>query len=327
MIRRTLLAFLAASMLAGCGTGMPGSTQPIELPTFTLAPGWSASPSATLDAPRVSSLVARKAGGFALAYDTQKLGGKDVFVTLSADGKNWSAPVVVGQTRRTEESPALWEDQDGKLRLIYTSNDSGAFQLYASASADGKTWEAPVAITRETDHAKAPAVTRTPTGVAVAYQSMGGACEVMQSSDGEVWGLARRIDVSAGDPAIAHDGTGLRVVFHRNEKLYERIERQGTWSEAVQVPGTAGMREPAIARIAGKLTLAYSTLSSKGTWKLAVREAGPSGWGQEQDLVQGPDDHGFPCLAEGPEGGSWLAWGISRLTEERGIFVARSGGR
>ena len=327
MIRRTLLTFLTASLLSGCGTGMPGMSQPLDLPTFTLASGWVSAPAFTRDFPRVSSLVARKAGGFALAYDTQKLGGKDIFVSVSADGSTWTAPVVVGQTRRTEESPALWEDAAGKLHLVYASNDSGAFQLYASTSADGKTWDEPVAITRESEHAKAPAVTRTPKGIAIAFQTLGGSCEVMQSSDGEVWGLSRRIEVSGGDPAIAHDGEGLRVVYHRDSKLFERIERQGVWSEAVQVPGTAEMREPAIARIAGKLTLVYSTLSSNGTWKLAVREAGPSGWGQEQDLVQGPDDHGFPSLAEGQDGGSWLAWGISRLTEERGIFVARSGGR
>ncbi|MNR75517.1 hypothetical protein D3C72_61480 [compost metagenome] len=327
MIRRTLLTFLTASMLAGCGTGMPGLTQTLELPTFTLAPGWTSAPAQSHDFPRASSLVARKAGGFALAYDTQKLGGKDVFVSLSADGKTWSAPVAVGQTRRTEESPALWEDASGKLHLIYGSNDSGAFQLYASASTDGKTWNEAVAITRETEHAKAASVTRTPKGVAVVFQTLGGSCEVMQSSDGEIWGLSRRIAASGGDPAIAHDGEGLRVVFHRDGKLFECIERQGSWSEAVQIPGTAEMQEPAIARIAGKLTLAYSTLSSNGTWKLAVREAGPSGWGLEQDLVQGPDDHGYPSLAEGQDGGTWLAWGISRLTEERGIFVARSGGR
>ncbi len=328
MIRRALLTFLTASVLSGCGTGMPGMSQPFEMPQFTLAAGWTAEPAATLDSPRVSCLLARKTGGFVLAYDTQKLGGKDVFVTISPDGKTWSAPVVVGQTRRTEESPALWEDAQGKIHLIYTSNDSGSFQLYASASRDGKSWESPSALTDEIDHAKAPAVTRTPSGgVAIAYQTLGGSVEVMQSSDGEVWGLSRRIETSGGDPAICHDGEGLRVVFHRNEKLYERIERKGAWSEAVQVPGSTAMREPAIAAIAGKVTLAYSTLSSNGSWKLVVRETGPSGWGQEQDLVQGPDDHGFPSLAVGTEGGSWLAWGISRLTEERGIFVARSGGR
>jgi len=328
MIRRALLTVFTASVLAGCGTGMPGMSQPFEMPQFTLAPGWTAEPAATLDYPRVSALLARKAGGFALAYDTQKLGGKDVFVTLSQDGKTWTSPVVVGKTGRTEESPALWEDAQGKLHLVYASNDSGSFQLYASSSRDGKAWAEPVAITDEIEHAKAPSVTRTPGGgVAIAYQTLGGACEVMQSSDGEVWGLSRRIETSGGDPAICHDGEGLRVVFHRNEKLYERVERKGVWSEAVQIPGAAAMREPAIAAIAGKVTLAYSTLSSNGAWKLALREAGPSGWGQEQDLVQGPDDHGYPSLAEGTEGGSWLAWGISRLTEERGIFVARSGGR
>jgi hypothetical protein len=327
MIRRTLFTFLTASLLAGCGAGLPGTSQPYAAPHFTLAPGWAAAPAATLDAPRVASLISRKAGGFALAYDTQKLGGKDVFVTLSSDGQRWSTPVVVGKTRRTEESPALWEDASGKLHLIYSGNVSGGFQLYASSSTDGTTWDEPVVITNENEQAKTPAITRTPKGVALAYQTMGGSCEVMTSSDGEVWGLARRIDVSGGDPAIAHDGEGLRVVYHRNEKLYERVERQGVWSDAVQVPGSAAMREPAIARISGTLTLAYSTLSPDGTWKLVARDAGPSGWGQEQDLVQGPDDHGFPSLAEGPNGGSWLAWGISRLTEERGIFVARSGGR
>jgi len=327
MIRRTLLTFLTASLLAGCGTGAPGVSKAFEAPTFTMAAGWASVPAATQDFPRASSLLARKSGGFALAYDTQKFGGKDVLVTVSADGKTWSAPVAVGQTPRTEESPALWEDASGKLHLIYASNESGVFQLYSASSTDGKTWGEAVAITRENEHAKGASVTRTPKGVAVAYQTLGGSCEVMQSSDGEVWSLSRRIEASGADPAIAHDGEGLRLVFHRDAKLFERIERQGTWSEAVQVPGSAAMREPAIARIAGKITLAYSTLGSNGTWKLAVREAGPSGWGQEQDLVQGPDDHGFPSLAEGHDGGSWLAWGISRLTEERGIFVARSGGR
>lgn len=327
MIRRALLSLFTVSMLAGCGTGMPGVTQTFEMPEFTLAPGWSAALAASRDLPRASSLLVRKAGGYVLAYDTVKLGGKDVFVTTSPDGKTWSPAVVVGQTRFTEESPTLWEDDQGKIHLIYASNDSGSFQLYASASRDGKTWDEPVAITDEIEHAKAPSVTRTPNGVAIAYQTLGGALEVMQSSDGEVWGLSRRIELSGGDPAICHDGEGLRVVFHRNETLYERVERNGAWSEATQIPGAAPMREPAIAMIAGTVTLAYSTLGPNGNWKVALRVAQPSGWGLEQELVQGPDDHGFPSLAEGKDGGSWLAWGINRLTEERGIFVARSGGR
>lgn len=327
MMRRALLALFTVSLLAGCGTDMPGASHPFEMPAFTLAPGWSASPAATLDLPRSSSLLARKAGGFALAYDTQKHGGKDVFVVLSQDGQRWSAPLAVGQTRRTEQDPVLWEDESGKLHLVYAANSTGNFQLYATASTDGKTWEDPVAFTRESDQAKAPSLTRTPKGIALAYQDLGGACWVMQRASGEAWGLPKQIEASGGDPAIAYDGEGLRLVFHRNEQLFERVERQGVWSAAVRIPGSAAMQEPVLARIGGKLKLAYSTLSSNGTWKLAVRESGPSGWGQEQDLVHGPDDHGFPSLAEGQDGGTWLAWGISRLTEERGIFVARSGGR
>lgn len=329
MIRRAVFTLLTSAMLAGCGTGLPGMNQPqaFEMPEFTLAPGWTAAVAAPQHAPRNSCLVARRDGSLALAYDTQKHGGKDVFVVTSHDGRRWSAPLAVGQTRRTEEAPALWEDAAGKLHLVYASNQMGYFQLYKASSMDGKTWSEPVAITQEDEAAKNPSVTLTPQGVALAFQTMGGACEVMTSSDGETWGPSRRIDDSAGEPAIIHDGEGLRVVFHRHAKLYERIERAGVWSEPVQVPGHAAMQDPALAWMAGTLTLAYSTLSSNGTWKLAVREAGPSGWGQERDLVQGPDDHGFPSLAEGQDGGTWLAWGISRLTEERGIFVARSGGR
>ncbi|GEM_PF-1773367 len=330
LLKASLLAFvtLSALPLAGCGaSNLPGMGPDFELPSFTVARGWASAPAATLSEPRSSSLLARKAGGFALAFDTRKLGGKDVFVTLSADGERWSAPVAVGQTRRTEEEPALWEDAEGKLRLIYASNESGTFQLYAAVSTDGKTWDEPVAVTNTLDHAKSPSVTGTPEGVAVAYRDLGGACQVMSSSDGAVWGLSRQIDASGGDPAIVHDGEGLRVVYHRAEKLFERVERQGTWSEAVQVPGDGARREPALAKIGGKLSLVYSTATSGGAWKLAAMESGPAGWGQEQDLVVGPDDHGFPSLAEGQDGGSLLAWGISRLTEERAIFVARSGGR
>jgi hypothetical protein len=327
MSRRLLFTLLTSTLLAGCGTGLPGTNQPFEAPAFTLAAGWVSAPAATLDAPRSSSLVARKAGGFALAYDTQKLGGKDVFVVLSADGERWSAPVAVGQTRRTEEEPALYEDAEGKLQVIYASNQSGTFQLYASASADGKTWDEPTAITDENGHAKAPSVTRTPSGIAVAYQDLGGSCRVMRRTDAGSWGPSRQVDASGAAPAVVYDGEGLRVVFQRGETLYECVERSGNWSPAVQVPGTMGMREPAIARIGGKLMLAYGAQTPSGAWRLAAMEHGASGWGNEQVLVEGPDDQGYPCLAEGRNGGSWFAWGISRLTEERGIFVARSGGR
>lgn len=329
MIRRSLLMLLTAALLSGCGAGrLPISGSPFSAPQMTLAPGWSAAPAITQDDPRGSSLLARQSGGFALAYETRKLGGKDVFVTLSADGERWSAPVAVGKTPRTEQEPALWEDASGTLHLIYASNESGRFQLYASSSTDGQEWSQPVAFTKESDQANSPSVTVTPGGgVAVAYENVGGECLVIASSDGEVWGLSRRIDASGGDPAIAHDGEGLRVVFHRDEQLFERREREGAWSEAIRLPGSAGMREPSLARVGGTLKLAYSVAGSNGEWKLALRDGGPTDWGQEQVLVQGPDDHGFPSLAAGRDGGSWLAWGISRLTEERGIFVARSGGR
>lgn len=327
MMRRLLFPLLTSALLAGCGTGLPAGNAPFEAPAFTLAAGWASAPAATLYAPRASSLVARKAGGFVLAYDTQKHGGKDVFVVTSSDGERWSAPVSVGQTRFIEEKPALVEDAEGKLHLIYASNTSGTYQLYASTSSDGKAWDTPAAITAAEGHAKAPALAVTPTGVALAYQDLGGACHVMRRSLGGEWGPGRLVDVSGGMPALAHDGEGLRVIFHRQEKLFESVERAGNWSKAVQISGAGPMREPALARIAGKLSLAYSVQTSRGTWQVATQVVGPSGWGQEQVLVEGPDNHGNPALAEGPNGGSWLAWGISRLTEERAIFVARSGGR
>lgn len=321
MIRR-VVAMLALTALTGCGA--LGAGVPVAGGTPSLVDGWKAV-AVTPQGVRAThpSLIARRAGGYMLAYASEKLGDRHVYLTQSADGQRWSPPVVVARGPLTEEAPALYEDPQGQLHLIFSSNRNQAFALFETTSADGATWTDAQALPADDDQCYRPAVTLLPAGgVALAYETLGHGIRLRTRAVSGAWSAPSDVQDEGGDVAIAAapDGT-LTLAFASYGHLCSKVRSvSGSWSAAVTLDDEAGT--PALAGEATGTWLLYAAKEGGGS-KICEQMLASGSVATSSRLTTGTttDDAPAACLA--PDGSHLAAWSSAGAPGGGTIYFGR----
>jgi hypothetical protein len=92
------------------------------------------------------SLLREADGQLALAWYSNRAGGKELFITHSADGQSWSAPIQVTRSDGDSFYPSLGQEPAGTFHLAWWRvRHVGLFgtnnQILAKSSPDGVTWD------------------------------------------------------------------------------------------------------------------------------------------------------------------------------------------
>lgn len=313
-----------ALTLTGCGTtalmsgpGASGAPQ--------VAAGWTVT-RVTPEGVRAvePSLVERKAGGFAIAFATDKLGDRHVYCTTSPDGARWTPPVPVARGPLTDESPVLYEDASGTMHLFFASNRSQRFRLYETTSADGQAWSEAAPLPEDPDQSYRPSVAPLANGtLALAYETIGGAVRFRTRSAQGAWGEAATVHAGGGDPALAALPDGRLMLAYRSYGQLQTRSRSaaGAWSEPSEL-GTAGEAPSLSSDGQGGLWLVYAA-ETDAALKLTERRLEGKTWSAGTGLTGGDTEDQDPAAIVTRSGERVMAWGARKDGRGQGLFFAR----
>lgn len=322
---RRLATLIAACALTGCGAnGMQGA--PLSEATPQVAAGWRS----VKVAPHgiEPSLISRKAGGFALAYATDKLGDRHVYFTASADGERWTPPVAIAKGPLSDEAPALCEDASGQLHLFFGSNRDEQYVVYEATSTDGRAWSAPAALTtagEDDREANFPSIAPLPSGgLALAYESLSGIRFRTRDAQG-AWTDAETVATTAGSPALSVGPDGkVTLAYTAYQKLYTRTRSSlGAWTAPSALPG-APAESPALASDGQGGLWLVTAQQAAASWNLAERTFTSGRWSEATGLTLGETDDLTPSALLLPGGKRAVAWSSSKDGRASGLYFARS---
>lgn len=270
-------------------------------------------------------LIERKAGGYAIAYASDTLGDKHVYVTVSPDGQRWSAPVSVGKGPLTDEAPSLCEDEKGSLHVIFASNRGMRFGLYEATSTDAATWTDAEALPSDPDQAERPTmVPMASESLALAYETLGGSIHFRTRSAQGTWSAPSTVFDGAGDPTMALGADGKLVIAYKSYgKLYLRTQDPlGTWGAATVLSASGDVETPSLTRDAHDGWWLVCAEQSGDNWKLQERSTNRGTWSTEASLTAGPTDDEHPSALVNHSGERVLAFGVSSGARRGGIYFA-----
>lgn len=326
---RALTILAATIALAGCGSNTLLPVASVAV-TPQVAAGWTTT-QVTPSTSRGSEpcLVERHAGGFAIAYVKNKLGDHHVYFTTSPDGSNWSTPVVVAKGSLTDDAPALYEDELGKLHLVFASNRSLSFALYEATSTDGVTWSDAQALPEDLEEAYHPAVAILPDGgMALSYETIGGSIRFLTRPKSGKWSKAITVDDGLEPCLLGMKDGSVLLSFNASDHLACRVRSaEGTWGAQLTVSETSAAETPWLSMDgAGSVFLSYVEKTS-GVSKLVERKRQGGSWATAISLTMGPTVDSHPAAIITKSGEHALAWAYSSDALPGGIAFARNGSR
>lgn len=93
------------------------------------------------------SLIQDSSGTYWIAFQSNRSGNFDIWITSSIDGLLWSAPTQVTSSHSYDQDPSLIETSDGRLIIGFSSNRLGSWDVFITESHDnGNTWSVPIKI-------------------------------------------------------------------------------------------------------------------------------------------------------------------------------------
>lgn len=322
---RSLATLIAAAALTGCGAGgMQGALISDAAPR--VAPGWT---SVKVAADGIEPcLVSRKAGGYAIAYATDKLGDRHVYFTSSADGARWTPPVAIAQGPLSDEAPALCEDAAGSLHLFFGSNRDERYAVYETTSSDGQAWSAAEALPAELkddQDGNFPAIAPLPSGgLAIAYETYAGIRFRTRNAQGK-WTSGETVATTAGAPALAVGSDGkIALAFMSYQKLYVRgRSAAGAWTAPTELAGVPAETPALTADGQGGWWMVHTQQTGE-YWNLAERTFASGRWSEAIALTLGETDDQTPSALFLGGGKRAVAWGSTKDGRASGLYFARS---
>ncbi len=118
------------------------------------------------------SVLRAKDGRIWVAWNSDKGGNADIYITSTNDGRSWTAPVRITSSTDGDYAPSLMQDAQGTFHLAwYRSSAPGRGTIWYTSSANGTTWNSTSeqqATTAGMDDAN-PALIQAPDGSLLIY--------------------------------------------------------------------------------------------------------------------------------------------------------------
>ena len=106
----------------------------------------------------IPSLIQDLDGTFWIAWSSNRSGNKDIWLSNSNDGRNWSIPIQLTINTNEDDFPHLIQSPDGNFMIVWArhhpDNEKPGYsnptsEIFYSTSTDGITWAAPVQLTND----------------------------------------------------------------------------------------------------------------------------------------------------------------------------------
>jgi len=89
------------------------------------------------------SMIQTQAGSFMIVYEQldASFDNGDLLLTTSADGNDWTDPLLIISGPGNQRHPALVQLQDGRFQLYYLTDEDGPYHIFSAESLDGILWD------------------------------------------------------------------------------------------------------------------------------------------------------------------------------------------
>jgi len=331
MIHRNLKTLLMAVSILGLtitvSAEFSGNTSAQQLypVNVTNHPAWDVYP----------SLIQDSDGTYWIAFQSDRSGNFDIWITSSNNGINWSTPVQVTTHHKYDEIPSLIRTSDGRLVIVFDSNRLGSWDVYITESFDdGDTWSAPVKIAGVYPAGDGgPSLIEASDGnLYVTYHSRGGGIvngiAMITSADnwisrtlvqqGNLIAYSSLIETLDNRFIVAY----CEVLVGDEDLFFHQSSDMGrTWSRLAHLSTSSGDWQPSLIQDSfGKFWVVYYSRSG-GVQSLLYRTSEDGIlWSSPQVFISGTSTLGSSCLLEDTNGAIRIAWSTN-ITGNREIFL------
>ncbi|MGE5706924.1 MAG: hypothetical protein ACM3YO_01220 [Bacteroidota bacterium] len=288
-LHSAFISMVVCTAAAGCGAAPSSATAPDALPAIPGLVGVAAN----AFAPSLAKIGDR----YYLAYESSLEKDSNFYLSTSTDALHWSsAPVAPGQ------APCLFP-LGGKPAVAFDAG-AGTIRIACEGTVSDATglpeWSCNPAV-----------IPLRQGGYAIAYDRLGGGCEVAKSSDGIHYEAPVTICDDGYEPALAQEADGDLVIAYTAPNGIARVtEENGTWSSPSLVVENPTATGPAIS---GE-TLTYSKKEG------AIRSLFQMVAGQETTLVSNGKNCAHPSVLL-QNGEHLVALGIRNSDGGQGVYL------
>ncbi len=324
---KTLLIMVSILGLTITGsTKFSGNTSAQQLYPVNVTdhPAWDVQP----------SLIQDSDGTYWIAFQSNRSGNFDIWITSSSDGVNWCTPIQVTTHYKYDEIPRLIRTSDGRLVIAFDSNRLGSWDIYITESCDdGSTWSAPVKIAGVYPAGDGgPSLIEASDGnLYVTYHSRGGGVTngvaMITSADnwtsrtmvqqGNLIAYSSLIETSDNRFIVAYCEV---LVGDEDLFFYQSSDMGKTWSRIAHLSTSSGDWQPSLIQdSSGKFWVVYYSISD-GVQSLLYRTSEDGIiWSSPQVFISGTTTLGSSSLLEDRNGEKKVAWSTN-ITGNREIF-------
>ncbi len=218
-------------------------------------------------------------------------GARDAYVAeRSAQTRQWGAPLALTSLASDQCNPVMAIGPDDTLYVAWQDNRRGKWDIYVTASADGKVWLDPIRVTDSNSNHTHPAISAdhaTPCGVAIAWE-----------------------DDAAGNLDIG--------IATSNSRFVTKTVAQVTSNAASQT-------EPALTVGADNTIYLVWTDRRNGSADIYGSSSGVAGWANTA-LVTGAGNQSRPALAGEPDTSTLHVLWVDDAAGNADVFYGTSNG-
>jgi len=269
------------------------------------------------------SLIQDSDGIYWMAFQSDRSGNWDIWITSSSNGLSWSAPTQVTLSHSYDRDPSLIRARDGRLIIGFTSNRFGSWDIFLTESYDnGNTWSTPIKIAGVypagddcVSHIEA-----SDGYLHVAYTSRGGGISngvaIITSKDN--W--TSRTLVQGGSyiayPSLIETPDNKLMVAYcevyvsgEDLFIYQSNDMGSTWGQIAHLSTSSGDLLPSLIQdSSGRFWVAYRSKSSGVSGILYRTSYDAVTWSSPERFISRTANDTTPCLLEDKSRAIKIAW-------------------
>jgi hypothetical protein len=204
-----------------------------------------------------------------------------VYQTSSDLGASWSPETILTTDAGTDISPSIFQDMNGSIWVVWSSDRTGGFDLYYKTSSDnGLTWSNATRLTTDPSDDLSPTATQT----------MNGSIWVVWSSD----------------------RTGGFDLYYKTSS-----DNGLTWSNATRLTTDPNPDKlPSIAQTSdGNIWVSWSS-NRLEDYEIFYKTYNGLSWSNETNLTVDPNIDTDPSILQTLDGTTWIFWSRRNVTPE-----------
>lgn len=218
----------------------------------------------------LSRIIQRKNKEFIVVYGSETFGDKHIYLTSSQDARSWSVARKITNSPLSDTNPAIIEDKNETLRIFYSSNQNGDWEIFQIFSKDGKKWSEPASVQLDYQGVYNPHIIENPNGeLILVYQAAGNGIFTARSTDGKGWSSSQ-VSPEGRNPFIQLLNNGSYATVYENQKnIYLRESNDlSNWSEPKKLTDFSEVKDPRLSVAGNNLLLTYTARDSKNNWNI-----------------------------------------------------------